>query len=193
MLRWSDVELILNKDAFFYKQVAICAGCNQMETYAAFLIGIGGGVSYMITTWLVLFKLKVDDPLDACAGIYIARSFVASNIPDMKKKYFIKTHNGTYFLTQCIGIHCTQLSFLWMYCYNHVISLFNGMSYQACFCLFTVHYGGGVWGVISVGLLSRDVGILYKWNAEAALVNTLTQHSVIHSQCYKISVIFVIV
>lgn len=52
-----------------------------METYAAFLIGIGGGVSYMITTWLVLFKLKVDDPLDACAGIYIARSFVASNIP----------------------------------------------------------------------------------------------------------------
>lgn len=193
MLRWSDVELILNKDAFFYKQVAICAGCNQMETYAAFLIGIGGGVSYMITTWLVLFKLKVDDPLDACAGIYIARSFVASNIPDMKKKYFIKTHNGTYFLTQCIGIHCTQLSFLWMYCYNHVISLFNGMSYQACFCLFTVHYGGGVWGVISVGLLSRDVGILYKWNAEAALVNTLTQHSVIHSQCYKISIIFVIV
>lgn len=78
-----------------------------METYAAFLIGIGGGVSYMITTWLVLFKLKVDDPLDACAGIYIARSFVASNIPGMKKKYFIKTHNGTYFLTQCIGIHCT--------------------------------------------------------------------------------------
>lgn len=77
-----------------------------METYAAFLIGIGGGVSYMITTWLVLFKLKVDDPLDACAGIYIARSFVASNIPDMKKKYFT-THNGTYFLTQCIGIHCT--------------------------------------------------------------------------------------
>lgn len=80
-----------------------------------------------------------------------------------------------------------------MYCYNHVISLLYGMSYQACFCLFTVHYGGGVWGVISVGLLSRDVGILYKWNAEAALVNILTQHSVIHSQCYKISVIFVIV
>lgn len=68
-----------------------------METYAAFLIGIGGGVSYMITTWLVLFKLKVDDPLDACAGIYIARSFVASNIPDMKKKYFIKTQRNIFF------------------------------------------------------------------------------------------------
>ncbi|XP_062589068.1 putative ammonium transporter 1 [Saccostrea cucullata] len=79
--------------------VAICAGCNQMETYAAFIVGIGGGIAYMITTWLVLFKFKVDDPLDACA----------------------------------------------------------------------VHYGGGVWGVISIGLLSRDVGILYKWNAEAGL------------------------
>lgn len=78
-----------------------------METYAAFLIGIGGGVSYMITTWLILFKLKVDDPLDACAGIYIARSFVASNIPDMKKKYFIKLTTEPIFLTQCIGIHCT--------------------------------------------------------------------------------------
>lgn len=73
-----------------------------METYAAFLIGIGGGVSYMITTWLVLFKLKVDDPLDACAGIYIARSFVASNIPDMKKNYFIKTHNEINFLRSAL-------------------------------------------------------------------------------------------
>lgn len=79
-----------------------------METYAAFLIGIGGGVSYMITTWLVLFKLKVDDPLDACAGIYIARSFVASSIPDMKKKYVIKTHNGTYFSTHWNSLHVVE-------------------------------------------------------------------------------------
>ncbi|XP_055998053.1 putative ammonium transporter 1 [Ostrea edulis] len=79
--------------------VSICAGCNQMETYSAFLVGIGGGIAYMVTTWLVLFKLKVDDPLDACA----------------------------------------------------------------------VHYGGGTWGVIAVGLLSRDVGIFYRWDAESAL------------------------
>lgn len=88
ILGLSDVEGILNKAALFYKKVAICAGCNQMETYAAFLIGIGGGVSYMITTWLVLFKLKVDDPLDACAGICFAGSFATSNIPD--KKIFYK-------------------------------------------------------------------------------------------------------
>lgn len=45
------------------------------------------GVSYMITTWLVLFKLKVDDPLDACAGICFAGSFATSNIPDKKIFY----------------------------------------------------------------------------------------------------------
>lgn len=77
-----------------------------METYAAFLIGIGGGVSYMITTWLVLFKLKVDDPLDTCAGIYIARSFVASNIPDMKKKIFYKNSQRNIFFN---AVHWNSL------------------------------------------------------------------------------------
>lgn len=46
--------------------VAVCASCNQTTTYGAFVIGIGGGVSYMLLTWTVL-KLKVDDPLDATA------------------------------------------------------------------------------------------------------------------------------
>lgn len=68
-----------------------------METYAAFLIGIGGGVSYMITTWLVLFKLKVDDPLDACAGIYIARSFVASDSRYEKKIFYKNSQRNIFF------------------------------------------------------------------------------------------------
>lgn len=119
-----------------------------METYAAFLIGIGGGVSYMITTWLVLFKLKVDDPLDACAGICITWSFATSNIPDIKIPTILIN------LTQCIGILCMYLCILYT---KHAF-------------VVIVHYGGGVWGVISVGLLSRDVGILYKRNVEAALV-----------------------
>ncbi|XP_076114294.1 putative ammonium transporter 1 isoform X1 [Mytilus galloprovincialis] len=46
--------------------VAVCASCNQITTYGAFIIGIIGGVMYMITTWTIL-KLKVDDPLDATA------------------------------------------------------------------------------------------------------------------------------
>lgn len=61
-----------------------------MEIYVVFLIGIGGGVFYMIIMWFVLFKFKVDDFFDVCVGIYIGRFFVVSNIFDMKKKYFIK-------------------------------------------------------------------------------------------------------
>jgi hypothetical protein len=50
-------------------QVSVCAACNQITTYGAFVIGIIGGIMYMITTWTVL-RLKVDDPLDATAGTY---------------------------------------------------------------------------------------------------------------------------
>lgn len=56
-----------------------------MEIYVVFLIGIGGGVFYMIIMWFVLFKFKVDDFFDVCVGIYIVRFFVVSNIFDMKK------------------------------------------------------------------------------------------------------------
>lgn len=69
-----------------------------MEIYVVFLIGIGGGVFYMIIMWFVLFKFKVDDFFDVCVGIYIVRFFVVSNIFDMKKKYYIKIYNGIYFL-----------------------------------------------------------------------------------------------
>lgn len=61
-----------------------------MEIYVVFLIGIGGGVFYMIIMWFVLFKFKVDDFFDVCVGIYIVRFFVVSNIFDMKKFFFIK-------------------------------------------------------------------------------------------------------
>lgn len=69
-----------------------------MEIYVVFLIGIGGGVFYMIIMWFVLFKFKVDDFFDVCVGIYIVRFFVVSNIFDMDKKYFIKIYYGIYFL-----------------------------------------------------------------------------------------------
>ncbi|KAK3102396.1 hypothetical protein FSP39_011122 [Pinctada imbricata] len=47
--------------------VSICSSCNEVETYSALATGIIGGVAYMIVTWLMLNKLHVDDPLDACA------------------------------------------------------------------------------------------------------------------------------
>lgn len=50
------------------------------------------------------------------------------------------------------------------------------------FICFTVHYGGGTWGVIAVGLLSRDVGIFYRWDAESALVRL---QNIVFSDIFK--------
>jgi len=44
--------------------VSITAGCGNVESGSAFLIGVIGGVIYLCTSRL-LKKLKVDDPLDA--------------------------------------------------------------------------------------------------------------------------------
>ena len=46
----------------------MCAAVNQVTTYAAFIIGCIGGLVYMIVAWIILYKMKVDDPLDATAG-----------------------------------------------------------------------------------------------------------------------------
>ena len=48
--------------------MAICSGVNIVEPWAAMVIGIGGGFSMLFTQWAVL-SVKVDDPLDATAGI----------------------------------------------------------------------------------------------------------------------------
>ena len=51
---------------YFFK-VAICAGCNTVFPWAAFVIGSFGGVVYMTWSYLIV-KMKIDDPLDAVAG-----------------------------------------------------------------------------------------------------------------------------
>ena len=48
-------------------QVALCAGCNTIHPYAAFIIGIIAGMAYVAWSTAVLF-FKIDDPLDAVAG-----------------------------------------------------------------------------------------------------------------------------
>ena len=48
-------------------QVALCAGCNVFRPYAAFIVGIIAGITFIAWNVLVL-KLHVDDPLDAVAG-----------------------------------------------------------------------------------------------------------------------------
>jgi Amt family ammonium transporter len=48
--------------------VAICAGCNTVHPWAGFVIGLVAGVVFMTWSYLIE-KLKIDDPLDAVAGI----------------------------------------------------------------------------------------------------------------------------
>ncbi|CAH3160543.1 unnamed protein product [Pocillopora meandrina] len=46
--------------------VALCAGCNAVHPYAAFVIGIIAGMAYVGWSTLMI-RLKIDDPLDAVA------------------------------------------------------------------------------------------------------------------------------
>ena len=48
--------------------MAICAGCDTVYPWAGFVIGLVAGLVFMIWTFLIE-KLKIDDPLDAVAGI----------------------------------------------------------------------------------------------------------------------------
>lgn len=47
--------------------VSITASCPAVESWAALVIGIGGGAVYVGASYFVLNVLKVDDPLDASA------------------------------------------------------------------------------------------------------------------------------
>jgi len=52
-------------------QVAICAGASVFKPYCALVVGVVAGAGYILWSWAVL-KIKVDDPLDAVAGLYIS-------------------------------------------------------------------------------------------------------------------------
>ena len=51
----------------FVSQVSLCAGCNAVHPYAAFVIGIIAGIAYVAWSTIML-RVRVDDPLDAVAG-----------------------------------------------------------------------------------------------------------------------------
>ena len=46
--------------------VATCSGCNVFASWASFIVGILGGISYIVWHFGML-RLKFDDPLDAVA------------------------------------------------------------------------------------------------------------------------------
>lgn len=56
---WSFLTLV---DSTLCGMVALCAGCNIIETYGAFVIGVLAAFVYMGTEKL-LHKFLIDDPL----------------------------------------------------------------------------------------------------------------------------------
>ena len=54
--------------------MAICAGCNAVQPWAGFVIGLIAGLVYMVWSFVIV-KFKIDDPLDAVAGMIFFKSF----------------------------------------------------------------------------------------------------------------------
>ena len=52
------------------------------------------------------------------------------------------------------------------------------------FYIFSVHFGGGTWGVIAVAFLARDTGIVFNWDAKSGLVCRCYFYTLI--TCYEI-------
>uniref|UniRef100_A0A914DCJ7 Ammonium transporter AmtB-like domain-containing protein n=1 Tax=Acrobeloides nanus TaxID=290746 RepID=A0A914DCJ7_9BILA len=72
-LRSGKWTILLTINACLAGQVAACAGCNVMHSWAAAITGIGAGLSYLFFAW-VCAKLKIDDPLDAF-GVHFGGGF----------------------------------------------------------------------------------------------------------------------
>ncbi|KAL5006721.1 hypothetical protein ScPMuIL_015527 [Solemya velum] len=87
--------------------VASCSGVSQYYTYAAFVVGLGGGVFYMIFTWLVL-RLRVDDPLDATAVHFGGGLWGVIAVAFMSKDFGIFYHrdrkSGLHLAWQLVGM-----------------------------------------------------------------------------------------
>jgi Amt family ammonium transporter len=77
-------------NGFLAGLVSITAGCNEVEPFAAFIIGILGGLTYMGLAKL-LFRLKVDDPLEA------SPIHVGCGILGLISLSFFSTENGIFY------------------------------------------------------------------------------------------------
>ncbi|XP_023345791.1 putative ammonium transporter 1 [Eurytemora carolleeae] len=81
--------------------VAMCAGCNVYEPWAALVIGTGAGVSF-ITIHFIMLKLQLDDPLDAVAvhgggglwGLVSVPFFMYANLEEGKRGIFWDGHTS---------------------------------------------------------------------------------------------------
>jgi Amt family ammonium transporter len=92
-----DINIALN--GALAGLVSVTASCAFIEMWAALAIGVMGGCVFLWARWFTLYKLRIDDPLDATAvhlfcGIYgvIAGAFFAN--PQLILPYFRPPSSG---------------------------------------------------------------------------------------------------
>jgi len=61
--------------------VSVCAGCNDYTPWSALIVGAIAGVSFIAWHHLIV-KIKIDDPLDAVAGINF-RFFIQNTLAEV--------------------------------------------------------------------------------------------------------------
>ncbi|XP_069115081.1 putative ammonium transporter 1 [Argopecten irradians] len=87
---------------------AICGAVDAVTTHIAVLIGALGGVTYMFSTWFVLYKIRVDDPLDAAAvhlgGGLLGVICVGFFHQDVGIFYHWNIESGLSLAWQCVGL-----------------------------------------------------------------------------------------
>ena len=62
--RWSLLKTI---NGALVGMVSSSAGCNLLQSWASFLMGVIASIAYLLTVF-VMERAKVDDPLEAVAG-----------------------------------------------------------------------------------------------------------------------------
>ncbi|CAG0925257.1 unnamed protein product, partial [Notodromas monacha] len=82
--------------------VAICAGCNILPTWAAFLVGIGSAIVFLTIKRIMDQSVVVDDPLDAVA-VHFGGGMLAWNV--------IGTATITFWSLGTTGLMCAALKY----------------------------------------------------------------------------------
>lgn len=113
-----DVGLVCN--GLLAGAVAVTAGCGTIYPYAAFIIGVMAGIIYYAYE-LLIFKLKIDDPLHAGPIHLGTGSFGVAAVGIFhKEKGFLYGGGGKLFGVQLLGVVCY---FAWSFFHTLVFFL----------------------------------------------------------------------
>ena len=129
-----DVSMTLNGS--LAGLVAITAGCDAVNVFGSFIIGIIAGIVVVFVVWLLDYKFHVDDPVGAVAvhgacgivGIVCVGLFACGTdtMPDAQGLFY---GGGAHLLGVqvlgliCIGAWTAVTGFLTFFCIKHTVGL----------------------------------------------------------------------